>query len=99
MDSTIVNPHSLALGDLDGDGDLDAATCGSQLTGKVVWYESDGQGKFHRRLIGENQGSYDLRLVDMDGDSDLDVLVAGHFNRNLVWYANPAKKAIMPFPG
>lgn len=99
VDSTIVNPHSLALGDLDGDGDLDAATCGSQLTGKVVWYESDGQGKFHRRLIGENQGSYDLRLVDMDGDSDLDVLVAGHFNRNLVWYANPAKKAIMPFPG
>ena len=56
VDSTVVNPHSLALGDLDGDGDLDAATCGSQRTGKVVWYENDGRGKFRRRLIGENQG-------------------------------------------
>ena len=99
VDTSLVNPHSLALGDLDGDGDLDAATCGSQRTGKVVWYESDGRGKFRRRLIGENQGSYDLRLVDMDQDSDLDVLIAGHFNGNLVWYANPAKKAPLPFPG
>ncbi len=63
------------------------------VTGEAVWYENDGQGKFTRRLLGRNQGSYDLRIIDMDGDGDLDVLIAGHHNANLVWFENPLEKS------
>ena len=99
IDPIIDRPHSLALADMDQDGDLDAATCGSLATGEAVWYENDGKGKFTRHLLGTNQGSYDLRTVDMDGDRDLDALIAGHHNANLVWFENPLAVSPKPFPG
>ena len=89
IDSEIEGPHCLATVDLDGDGDVDIATCGRDVTGVAVWYENNGRGKFTRRLIGKDQGSYDIRAVDMDGDRDLDLLVAGHTSKNIVWYENP----------
>ena len=89
IDPTIVGPHSLVLVDLDDDGDLDGATCGRFETGVVAWYENDGEGRFEKRIIDVNQGSYDLRADDMDGDGDLDLLIAGHWTANVVWYENP----------
>lgn len=91
IDSQIEGPHSLATVDLDGDGDIDAATCGRLNDGLVVWYENDGKGVFRRHLIGKDQGSYDLRTVDLDGDGDLDLLIAGHSSGNIVWYESPLK--------
>ena len=103
IDPIIDRPHSLALADMDQDGDLDAATCGSLATGEAVWYENDGKGKFTRHLLGTNQGSYDLRTVDMDGDRDLDALIAGHHNANLVglktrWRSprSPSRESSLP---
>ena len=86
IDAKIVGPHSLVLEDLDGDGDLDAATCGHYETGVVAWYENDGQANFTKHVIDVNQGSYDMRAEDMDGDGDLDFLIAGHWTGNVVWY-------------
>ncbi len=86
IDATIVGPHSLVLEDLDGDGDLDAATCGHYETGIVTWYENDGKANFIKHVIDVNQGSYDMRAEDMDGDGDLDFLIAGHWSGNVVWY-------------
>lgn len=92
IDEEIVKPHSLAIGDIDGDGDPDAVSCGYEKTGMAVWYENDGKAGFTRHRIGGNQGSYDTRLVDLDKDGDLDVLIAGHFSNNLVWFENPATR-------
>ena len=92
VDPDIIGPHSLAIGDIDGDGDPDAATCGYLATGTSAWYENDGKGQFKKHVIGTGQGSYDIRLVDLDDDGDLDVLLAGHFNQNVVWYENPGKQ-------
>ncbi|MDB4338958.1 VCBS repeat-containing protein [Rubripirellula sp.] len=88
IDSTIKEPHCLVAIDLDLDGDVDAATCafGDQ---EAVWYENDGEGKFTRHQIAENQESYDLRACDLDGDGDLDLLVAGRDSNNVVWFENP----------
>lgn len=86
IDSKIVGPHSLVLEDLDGDGDLDAGTCGHYETGTVAWYENDGKANFTKHVIDVNQGSYDMRTEDMDGDGDLDFLIAGHWSGNVVWY-------------
>lgn len=82
-------PHCLAVGDIDGDGDIDAVTCAkdSQI---AAWFENDGQGTFQTHVIAREQAAYDIRLFDMDRDGDLDVLIAGQASRNVVWFENPA---------
>lgn len=90
IDAEMKSPHSLVLADLDGDGDLDGATCG--YDSKVVAiYRNDGKAGFTKELLDDNQESYDLRSVDMDGDGDLDLLNAGRASGNVAWYENPAK--------
>ena len=89
IDSNILGPHCLATVDLDGDDDVDIATCGRDVDGVAVWYENSGKGKFTKHLIGEDQGAYDIRATDMDGDNDLDLLIAGHTSCNIVWFENP----------
>ncbi len=87
IDPTLDGPHCLQLIDMDGDGDLDGATC-AKLDKLVVWYENDGKGRFTPRVVGENQAAYDIRVLDMDADGDLDLLIAGQTSTNVVWYEN-----------
>ncbi|MCA9068950.1 MAG: VCBS repeat-containing protein [Planctomycetaceae bacterium] len=91
--ATIKEPHCLTDQDLDGDGDIDAATCayGDKL---AAWFENDGTGKFQTHIIGRDQEAYDIRAVDLDNDGDLDFLVAGRGSDNVVWYENPKKSII-----
>ena len=83
----LLGPHSLITGDIDGDGDLDAASCGKE-SGIVAWFENDGKGNFRVHHVHENQSAYDIRLVDMDGDRDLDILIGGQASQNVVWFEN-----------
>ena len=87
IDAEIEGPHDLAIGDIDGDGDIDGVTCGKDSF-VVAWYKNDGKGNFSKHVIHDDQAAYDIRLVDMDVDGDLDVLVAGQNSRNVVWYEN-----------
>lgn len=88
IDPSLKEPHCLAVVDIDGDGDTDAATCayGDKM---CVWYENDGHGEFVRHVVGTDQEAYDIRVVDMDGDADMDFLIAGRQSKNVVWYRNP----------
>ena len=76
----------LALGDVDGDGDLDAlvANLGSGQPNSV-WL-NNGSGDF---TLGQSLGSYlsdGVGLGDLDGDGDLDAFVANRLNMpNRVW--------------
>ena len=90
INNDLQSPHCLQIGDIDNDGDLDAATC-AYLSRKAAWFENDGQGKFTTHIIGADQAAYDIRLVDMDNDNDLDVLIAGQQSKHVVWYENPLK--------
>lgn len=101
VDDTLVGPHNLAAGDIDGDGDLDTVTCGKDSF-EVVWFENLGpnaagntQKPFRLQPIHSDQSAYDIRLFDMDKDGDLDVVVAGWQSKNLTWYENrlPRKPA------
>lgn len=91
IDSKIDKPHSLTASDIDGDGDIDFATCSSSLTGETAWYENDAKGNFTKHVIDTKQSSYDTRLIDMDGDEDLDILIGGQGSHNVVWYENLLK--------
>jgi hypothetical protein len=91
VNDRITGPHSLAMGDIDGDGDIDAVTCAKD-SATAAWFENDGRGNFTTHHIHENQAAYDIRLADMDKDGDLDVLVAGQESRNVVWFENRLRR-------
>ncbi|MCC7237160.1 MAG: VCBS repeat-containing protein [Bryobacterales bacterium] len=87
IDPELTGPHSLVLRDIDGDGDLDAATCAKD-SGVAALYLNNGKGEFSRQYLHEDQSAYDIRMIDMDGDGDLDLLIAGQEQRNVVWLEN-----------
>ena len=77
----------MALGDLDGDGDLDAFV-GNDKQGNRVWL-NDGRGRFSDsgRSLGSSS-SRALALGDLDGDGTLDAFAGNGFpigQANEVW--------------
>ena len=79
---------SISLGDVDGDGDLDAVVAnGRHWPGQNRVYINDGRAAFTlaRPLGDELAGSYAVPLADLDGDGDLDVAVGNDRTRNLVF--------------
>ena len=90
INTELLSSHCLQVGDIDGDGDIDAATC-AYISRKAAWFENDGKGRFTTHIIHDDQAAYDIRLVDMDGDGDLDTLIAGQRSKNVVWLENPLR--------
>ena len=72
--------HSVAVGDVDGDGDTDAFVTGFFPTFLI----NDGKGKMThnraylpRRFFPDHIGYFTSELIDVDRDGHLDLLVAG----------------------
>jgi len=76
--------QGLSLGDLDGDGDLDAFIAEADYGANSVWL-NDGDGTFTQSVESYGvQWSWDVSLGDLDGDGDLDAFVANVF-ANRAW--------------
>ena len=93
IQADLADPHALAIGDFDGDSDVDVAA--ASFTALVVrWYQNDGKGVFtpHDIDTGNKQQAYDLKSIDLDRDTRTDLILAGRESRNAVWYQNQGKK-------
>ena len=82
------------LGDVDGDGDLDAVVAtlppfssgGQTPAPNIVWL-NDGKGTFTQgSTFGGNGASNSVTLGDMDGDGDLDAFVSNFYAPNELYY-------------
>ena len=82
------NSRSTALGDVDGDGDLDIVVANEAAQGNRI-YVNDGSGTFTD--FGQSLGTNDSQFValgDVDDDGDLDMVVANFNQGNRVYNNN-----------
>jgi VCBS repeat-containing protein len=84
--------RDILLGDLDGDGDLDAAVgnTGSGSSGEVnqIYINNNGQFNIAPTPLGtDSRRTRGLAIGDLDRDGDLDI-VAGNFQQEAVYYLN-----------
>ena len=70
------NPQSVAVGDVDGDGDLDFLTANNGSDNVSVRL-NDGSGNFSGTTnVGVGSQPVSVAFGDVDGDGDLDLLAA-----------------------
>jgi sugar phosphate isomerase/epimerase len=85
LDRDMIHGHTLELGDIDHDGNLDilAAEQGKWTTDSAAldnpdataWIlYGDGKGGFRTVLLDHGEGWHDGRIADFDGDGDQDLL-------------------------
>ncbi len=85
--------HTLDIGDVDGDGNLDILTAE-----QGQWHENsnvsddpkaqsfilygDGKGNFRKTVFTDGMGWHDGKILDLDGDGHMDIL-----NKPYTWNA------------
>ena len=96
---------SMAVGDVDGDGDMDIvvawnSACGDEGATDVVWFANGGAAAVHNRVWGvtripdpfpKGEAVKDVALGDIDRDGDLDIVATFPYApaMNVRWYRNP----------
>ena len=69
------NHHTVKLGDMDNDGDLDLVVGVPWPPKRVMLYYNDGAGRFDKaQTIVKGKGLYSGLLADLGGDGDLDII-------------------------
>jgi uncharacterized repeat protein (TIGR01451 family) len=92
--------RAVALGDVDGDGDLDALVANGAGQPQEV-YLNDDSGVFVPHPLVPTFGageSQDIALGDVDGDGDLDALVSNYANQPQEVYLNNDGGVFSPHP-
>jgi hypothetical protein len=78
----VIHGHSLALADINGDGNLDVfigemAQWGNSVdnpNAKVRVLYGNGNGHFTEQIVSTGQGVHESKAADLDGDGKIDIL-------------------------
>ena len=88
ISSNLDQPHSLAVADVDGDGDVDVVSA-SLSEDTVAWFENSGDGSsWTEHTLATIDGARFLSAADVDGDGDVDIFSSATGNPRLVWFEN-----------
>ncbi len=80
LEDAMMDPHSLACGDICGNGRVDiftgeiGAADGSGPKPRILVYENNGDGSFHRHVVDEGTGTHQATLADLRGIGVLDIV-------------------------
>jgi hypothetical protein len=87
--SSTLSPWSVAVADVDSDGDLDVISA-SLNDNTAAWYRNDGAGNFGPQIVisTASDGADSVSPADIDGDGDLDVFVTSYVDHKVAWYEN-----------
>ncbi len=73
------NPRNVAIGDIDGDGDLDLLTANSGSNSGVGVFLNNGSGTFSAGTpVALSDRPAGVAAADVDGDGDLDLLTSNY---------------------
>ena len=84
--------HGGALGDIDGDGDLDfaGASCGSS----IAWFENDGNNVFTKHtLTGSLNCPVSVEIADIDNDGHNDIVSEAWGSNKISWWKNDGNQS------
>jgi hypothetical protein len=71
--------HSLAVADIDSDGNLDIFCAEMRLNGRnpdaKMWiFYGDGEGNFRKTVMSTGYGNHESKVGDLDGDGNIDIV-------------------------
>jgi hypothetical protein len=81
------NTHGFTAADLDGDGDTDlaATSCGSQ----VAWFENDGNNNFSCQILESSFNcAVSVAAADLDLDQETDLVASAWSAAKVDWWKN-----------
>ncbi len=90
--------HYLGVGDVNGDGRIDAATGakgGPQATSQGEWFAwwqapNDPTKTWSKHMISDNEpGATNIHPADVDGDGKMDFIASRGHGRGVIWYQAP----------